>query len=409
MTVILEVTPARHIGTTSGLMGAVFTLSSILGPIVGGAITTTTTWRWVFYFNIPPGAAIIVLVILIFPANVGPLPISRQTLAYVDYPGIILSLAGSVLLIFGLEQGGTVYQWTSSAIVAAFTFAGFSFTAFALWEWMISYQIITTSMLPVFPARLITRRVFGSIILTAFLTGFPFMVTIVFIPQRFQIQNGLRPIDAGIRVLALLLASAFGAGLGGAMSSVMNIPWHTLVASLGLQILGLGLMSSLPTSSEIIGPQYVYQVILGLGFGLALSSLAVMIRVEAGVRDVALAVGALAQVRVLGGVVGVAIAQSLLNSVVENELSRVLDQAQIDALRRSVSEIHNMTAAEAAFVRESYSKAFNLQSRTMMYFAMASFLLSFLVYRRDPVSLKELRNLQNEERDVEITDRGTPP
>jgi hypothetical protein len=123
----------------------------------------------------------------------------------------------------------------------------------------------------------------------------------------------------------------------------------------------------------------------------------------------AVAVGTLAQVRVLGGVVGVAIAQSLLNGVVENELPKVLDRAQIDALRQSISEIHNMTAAEAAFIRESYSKAFNLQARTMMYFAMASFLLSFLAYRRNPVSLKDLRNSQNEERDVETTDKGTPP
>ena len=112
------------------------------------------------------------------------------------------------------------------------------------------------------------------------------MVTIVFLPQRFQIENGLSPIDAGIRMLALLVVSAIGAGLGGAIGGVKNASWCILVISLGLQLIGLGLMSSLPVLSDITTPQYGYQVILGLGFGLTLSSLAVVARMEIGVKDV---------------------------------------------------------------------------------------------------------------------------
>ena len=115
---------------------------------------------------------------------------------------------------------------------------------------------------------------------TAFLTGFPFMATIIFLPQRFQLNNGLSPVGAGIRMLALLLLSAFGAGLGGALCSRKNISFQILVVSLALQVLGLGLMSSLPISEAISARQYVYQCILGLGFGLSLSSLALVARFE---------------------------------------------------------------------------------------------------------------------------------
>lgn len=106
------------------------------------------------------------------------------------------------------------------------------------------------------------------------------MATIIFLPQRFQLSNGLSPVGAGIRMLPLLLLSAFGAGLGGAICSRKNVSFWILMGSLALQVLGLGLMSSLPISEAIAARQYVYQCILGLGFGLSLSSLALVARFE---------------------------------------------------------------------------------------------------------------------------------
>lgn len=179
MAVMVEVTPLKHIGVVSGLMGSIFALSSILGPILGGIITSNTTWRWVFYLkcvesistlahisgltsnSLPPCIFIILLVIFVFPANSSPLPITVKTLSYIDYPGVTLSLAGSILLVFGLEQGGSSYPWSSPTIVIAFTFGAISLLALAGWESFISRKSQPTSMLPVFPAQLVTRRVLG--------------------------------------------------------------------------------------------------------------------------------------------------------------------------------------------------------------------------------------------------------
>lgn len=101
------------------------------------------------------------LVISVFPANSGPLPITAKTLSYIDYPGVTLSLAGSILLIFGLEQGGSGYSWSSPIIINAFTFGAISLLALAGWESFISRKSQPTSMLPVSPAQLLTRRVLG--------------------------------------------------------------------------------------------------------------------------------------------------------------------------------------------------------------------------------------------------------
>lgn len=86
-------------------------------------------------------------------------------------------------------------------------------------------------------------------------------------------------------MLALLLLSALGAGLGGAISSRRNVSWYILVLALALQLIGLGLMSTLPASGPVAARQYGYQAILGLGFGLSLSSLVILARVEVGPSD----------------------------------------------------------------------------------------------------------------------------
>lgn len=106
------------------------------------------------------------------------------------------------------------------------------------------------------------------------------MVIIIFLPQRFQIENSLSPVEAGVKMLALLLFSAFGAGLPGFICSKKNISWYLLVLSNVLQVIGLGLLSSISSSDTVLARQYGYQVILGLGFGLGLSSLVIVSRVE---------------------------------------------------------------------------------------------------------------------------------
>ena len=106
------------------------------------------------------------------------------------------------------------------------------------------------------------------------------MTIIIYLPQRFQIENGLSPEAAGVRMLPLLLLSAFGAGLAGFICSKKNIAFYVLVVANALQVVGLALMSS-PSSSETIpGRQYGFQAILGMGFGLSLSSLIIVSKVE---------------------------------------------------------------------------------------------------------------------------------
>ncbi len=111
----------------------------------------------------------LILVLARFPANVGALPHKRQSLVYIDYPGMVLWLVGSVMLTFTLEKGGLAYTWDSLQAVVGFVASGVAVLAFAVWEWFISERRGGSSssnnkksankMLPLLPMRLVSRRV----------------------------------------------------------------------------------------------------------------------------------------------------------------------------------------------------------------------------------------------------------
>ncbi|GFG25906.1 multidrug resistance protein 3 [Aspergillus udagawae] len=178
MAAMAKVTPIDVIGPVTGLMSFIFALSSILGPILGGVLTSRTTWRWVFYLN---------------ACSLG---VSPKRWAAAD------------LIILALEEGGGDYGWNSGLIIASFALCGICWIAFVIWEVFLGFAAhkkhlgfsFARVMLPVFPVWLLRRRIVTACLLSAFLAGFPFMVLIVYLPQRFPIQDGLTPVASGIRI-----------------------------------------------------------------------------------------------------------------------------------------------------------------------------------------------------------------
>jgi hypothetical protein len=111
------------------------------------------------------------------------------------------------------------------------------------------------------------------------------MVTVVNLPQRLQIVNGLTPAAAGIHMLPLLSQVAVGAFVTGIITAKVNIAWYLLVTSNLMVAVGVGLLSDLPTHESIPPIQYFYQVILGFGFGMTLTCLMAIVRSEVQFQD----------------------------------------------------------------------------------------------------------------------------
>ncbi|THY60450.1 MFS general substrate transporter [Aureobasidium pullulans] len=374
---VLDVVPFRLVSAASGAISMSTACASLLGPVLGGVITSNTTWRWVFWINIPCGVLVTVCVAFLFPNETQSRRLGKPALQQIDWPGILLSLTGSSLLVISLEEGGVHFSWRSLFVVLMLVGSVICFLAFGIWEHVLTPREASMKMLPLFPTRLISSRVVAATLGTVFFTGFPFVVTIMALPQRLQIVNGDSPENAGLHMLPLIGSTALGAILTGTITGKFNIAWHLLVFSNVLMTVGCGLMSTLPTDSEIANLCYLYQIILGFGFGLTMASSMVVIRTEVAMKDNTVSLGAVTQLRQLGGVIGLAVTQAILNGDFRSQLAKFLSDEELRSVMLSTANIANLSDSHRDLTCRAYGRSSNAQMRVVTAFAGAAILMNY--------------------------------
>ena len=328
---------------------------------------------------------------------------TREAVSRIDIGGVILSLAFSILLVFALQEGNVDFPWSSPTIIATLTVSVVSFILFVLWEeWVVgdhrrtlSPRLLNHSMMPtnacepVFPMRLTKHRILACLMATSFLTGFPFMTALFNLPQRFQTANQLSATASGVRLLPLLLSSSFSTALVGAILKTVGkgstrVLWYLIVIGSVLQFIGIILLSTdLGTQQEVRPQQYVYQTILGCGIGLILSCLVIACRVEALEADIAVVMGAIVQVRVLGGCIALAICSALLNHWLEVKLQGVVSREEMAELLKSTQYMRGLGQERFEIVRKVYADGYALQMKVMIAFAGAAMVTAMGVWRRE--------------------------
>ena len=141
--IVAEMVAPEKYGAYNGIVALAIALSFLLGPLVGGAISDQTTWRWIFWINLPIGFASMALVLLIMPANFPDIKPSNSTLftekqngtlRKIDFPGFSLLLAACVLLIVALEEAGKAFAWDSVLVIIFLTLAGLLLCVFFAWQ-----------------------------------------------------------------------------------------------------------------------------------------------------------------------------------------------------------------------------------------------------------------------------------
>ncbi|CAD6581346.1 MAG: hypothetical protein ASARMPREDX12_000439 [Alectoria sarmentosa] len=381
--------PREKIGRYMAVISSVFAIASVLGPILGGAITTHSTWRWVFLLNAPAGATAIVLVTIFLPSS-GDLKFaarlsskfSKASYHRIDILGVLLLLTASVLLVFALEEGGARYSWRSPAIVSTIVLAGASWIAFFCWEYYVDK--VESAQEPILPLRLLKDRVLVGMLSTGFFLGFPFVTIIVNIPQRAQAADGLSPVHAGLALLPLLLCSAFSSALPGTLTLNLKVPHkYILMAGAILELIGVGLSSALPTTTDKIAVrQYGYEALMGVGFGLQMSTLMIFAPLIVKEADLAVTMGAITQIRILGGTVGLAICSTILNDHVRSRLQSLITPSELVDISNSFSAVEALTPAQQAAVRTAFAEGYNKQMQVMIAFSGAGFLTCLLLWEK---------------------------
>ena len=149
----------------SGATGAVFAVSSVLGPVLGGIICDRTTWRWIFLLNVPCGVLVVLVILLSWPNSVDKrsLSLHKVSLTQIDYVGTILLMAATVLLVVALQEAGTAtFSWSSSVTIGLLTASGVSLLGLAGWIGFLENKGEKSPVTPTFPSRFLRQRVMST-------------------------------------------------------------------------------------------------------------------------------------------------------------------------------------------------------------------------------------------------------
>ncbi|PMD19198.1 MFS general substrate transporter [Hyaloscypha hepaticicola] len=261
--------PLRKRPLYQSLMGIVFMISSVTGPIIGGAFTTHLTWRWCFYLNLPIGGATLLLAFWLLPSNnnktkeeIEATKLStREKIERVDPIGTLCFLPGIVCLLLALQLGGSTYAWNNWRIILVWIMFGIliiTFAAVQMWK-----QENAT-----IPPRILRYRSVTASTFFAFCISGSMTVVVYFLPLWFQAIEGVDAIESGIRLLPLILALLLSSIIAGGTVSAMGYYTPMLIACSVIMSVGAGLMTTFRVDAGKaiwIG----YQVIFGFGVGFS--------------------------------------------------------------------------------------------------------------------------------------------
>ncbi|KAF9318998.1 hypothetical protein BG003_010047 [Podila horticola] len=315
MIIITDIVSLRDRGKYQGMIGAVFGLSSVIGPLLGGVFTDKASWRWAFLINLPIGAITLAVVIklLHLPHAVGSF---REKFKRIDILGSVTLIIGLVMILLPLNWGGSTYEWNSPIIVGLLV-GGFAVIGvFLLIEWKQAVE-------PIIPFRLFKTRTNNAVFLTSFFVGMGFFGIMFFMPLFFQIVRQESATASGLEMLPLIVGLLFTSIGSGVMVSKYGQYRPFIWVGLILSTTGTGLLVLLHEDSsrgEIIG----YLFINGCGLGFSMQTLMLAIQSAVPTRDIAVATANATFFRTVGSVFGVAISGTVFSNAVRKNLGPLI-------------------------------------------------------------------------------------
>ncbi|MFE9725220.1 DHA2 family efflux MFS transporter permease subunit [Streptomyces sp. NPDC005794] len=308
MAIVGDIVTPRERGKYQGLFGAVFGVTSVLGPLLGGFFTEHLSWRWVFYINLPVG----VVALLVIAAALH-IPV-RRTRHTIDYLGTFLIASVATCLILVASLGGTTWAWGSAQIVVLAVLAVVLLVAFVAAE--------RRAAEPVLPLKLFRMRTFALVAVISFVIGFAMFGAMTYLPTFLQVVHGITPTMSGVHmlpmVLGLLLTST---GSGQIVSRTGR--WKVFpIAGTALTVVGLLLLHTLSENSSTWTMSLCFFV-FGAGLGLVMQVLVLIVQNSVGYEDLGVATSGATFFRSIGASFGVAV----FGTIFTNRLTGKLEEA----------------------------------------------------------------------------------
>ena len=297
--IVADVVPARQRGRYMGVMGAVFGLSSVLGPLLGGFFTEGPGWRWALWFNLP--VCLLALVVAVAFLHLPRRGAGRRT----DWAGTILMATGTTALILLSSWGGHRYEWTDPVIFAL----GALFLVCALAFVLVELRAAD----PLIPMALFRQRNFTLSTAAGLIIGVAMFGCIAYLPTYIQMVHGLSPTAAGL-MMTPMMAGMMGTSIvvGNIVSRTGRYKWYPVVGSVVMAV-GLWLIGSLRAEDTLLHLGVVLFV-FGFGLGLCMQLLVLIVQNSFPISMVGTATASNNFFRQIGGTLGSAIVGSVFVS-----------------------------------------------------------------------------------------------
>ena len=308
-------TPSER-GKYLGLFGAVFGLSSLVGPGIGGFITDQFSWHWIFFVNVPLGAIALVIMWRLLPTIRRP-----EAMRNIDYPGAIAFTLAIAPFLVGLTNKQTG-QWTDPA-VGGLILVGLAFGALFIW-------IESRAQEPIVPLGLFRIRAFSISVTGMFLASFGFFGAVIFLPRWFQSVAGASATESGYNLLPLLAALIFSAILSGQIVARVGRYKLLMFGSLLLLAAGLFLLTNLRADTDR-RTLWLWMVVAGLGIGPSFAVFTLIVQNAVESTCVGVATASLTFFQQIGGTIGLTIAGTVFAGRMVTEVPVQLAKAGVPA------------------------------------------------------------------------------
>jgi EmrB/QacA subfamily drug resistance transporter len=343
MAVIGEVIPLRERGRYQGALGAVFGVTTVIGPLLGGFFTDHLTWRWAFWINVPVALVVLAVGAVAIPA------LAKSAKPVIDYAGILFVAVGASGLTLATSWGGSEYAWTSPVIIALFVG---SVAALAVFVW-----VELRADEPILPIRLFASPVFTVCCVLGFIVGFAMLGALTFMPTFMQFVDGVSATTSGLRTLPMvagLLITSMGSGvIVGRTGRYKIFP----VAGTAIMAVGFLLLSQMNAATPT-WQQSGYLFVLGAGIGSCMQVLVLVVQNTANFADLGVATSGVTFFRTIGSSFGAAIFGSLFANFLAGRLGSALAASGAPAAAaQSPKALHALSPEVAAPIVDAYANA----------------------------------------------------